>query len=92
MNELIVANSVAGALASFPERAGSASSLLGAMHYGSGILTAAMMSWFSDGTPWPMAWVMGAAGIGSLSTSLVIARFHSSPQAPRLPDTPAPNR
>ncbi len=71
MNGLIVANSVAGALAAFPHKAGSASSVVGAMHYGSGILSAAMVGWFSDGTPWTMAWIMGAAGVGSLVTSLL---------------------
>jgi DHA1 family bicyclomycin/chloramphenicol resistance-like MFS transporter len=71
MNGFIVANSVAGALAAFPQKAGSASSLIGAMHYGSGILTAALVGWFSDGTPWTMAWIMGVAGIGSLATSTI---------------------
>jgi DHA1 family bicyclomycin/chloramphenicol resistance-like MFS transporter len=75
MNGLIVANSVAGALSSFPHKAGAASSLLGAMHYGSGILSAAMVGWFSDGTPWTMAWIMAAAGIGSLATSLISMRL-----------------
>jgi len=59
---------------SFPHKAGAASSLLGAMHYGSGILSAAMVGWFSDGTPWTMAWIMAAAGIGSLATSVI---FHA---------------
>ncbi|WP_081015001.1 Bcr/CflA family multidrug efflux MFS transporter [Pseudomonas fluorescens] len=71
MNGFIVANSVAGALAHFPQRAGSASSLLGAMHYGSGILSAALVSWLSDGTPRGMALVMGLAGVGSLATVLL---------------------
>lgn len=75
MNGLIVANSVAGALSAFPHKAGSASSLLGAMHYGSGILTAAMLGWFSDGTPWTMAWIMGLTGLGSLATSLISTRI-----------------
>ncbi|MNN96709.1 bicyclomycin/multidrug efflux system [compost metagenome] len=71
MNGFIVANSVAGALAYFPHRAGSASSLLGAMHYGSGIFSAALVSWLSDGTPRGMALVMGGAGIGSLAVALI---------------------
>jgi DHA1 family bicyclomycin/chloramphenicol resistance-like MFS transporter len=70
MNGLIVANSVAGALASFPHRAGSASSLVGAMHYGSGILSAALVSWLADGTPKGMALVMGGAGIGCLVAAM----------------------
>jgi DHA1 family bicyclomycin/chloramphenicol resistance-like MFS transporter len=74
MNGFIVANSVAGALADFPQRAGAASSLVGAMHYGSGILSAAMVGWFADGTPWTMAWIMGLGGVGSLATALVSKR------------------
>lgn len=71
MNGLIVANSVAGALAGFPHKAGAASSLVGAMHYGSGILSAALVAWLSDGTPWTMAWIMGLGGVGSLATSFI---------------------
>ena len=70
----IVANSVASALAAFPKRAGAASSLVGAMHYGSGVLSAAMLGWFSDGTPWPMGWIVAAAGIGCLLTALLQRR------------------
>ncbi|MEJ5903353.1 Bcr/CflA family multidrug efflux MFS transporter [Pseudomonas kermanshahensis] len=64
MNGLIVANSVASALNDFPQQAGSASALLGAMHYGSGILSAALVGWFDDGTPWTMGWIIGACGVG----------------------------
>lgn len=74
MNGFIVANSVAGALAAHPHQAGAASSLVGAMHFGSGILSAAMLGWWADGTPWTMAWIMGVAGVGSLATALASSR------------------
>lgn len=74
LNGFIVANSVAGALAFFPQRAGAASSLIGAMHYGSGIFSAALVSWLSDGTPRAMALVMGGAGVGCLVTKLISDR------------------
>jgi DHA1 family bicyclomycin/chloramphenicol resistance-like MFS transporter len=45
------------------------------MHYGSGILSAVMVGWFSDDTPWTMAWIMAAAGIGSLATSVISMRI-----------------
>jgi len=67
----IVANSVASALAAFPLQAGAASSLVGAMHYGSGVLSAAMLGWFADGTPGPMGLIVAAAGIGCLVTALL---------------------
>ncbi|HEY0295672.1 MAG TPA: Bcr/CflA family multidrug efflux MFS transporter [Bordetella sp.] len=69
MNGFIVANSVAAALSAFPNRAGSASSLVGAIHFGSGILSSAMVGWFADGTPWTMGWIMGLMGLGCLAAA-----------------------
>jgi len=74
MNGFVVANSVAGALKEAPHRAGAASSLVGAMQYGSGVASAAMVGWCADGTPRTMGWLMGALGIGSLVTSLLLGR------------------
>ena len=61
----IVANSIAGAMADFPERAGAVSALVGAIQYGSGIVSSALVGFFADGTPSPMTAVIAAAGIGS---------------------------
>ena len=49
------------------------------MHYGSGVLSAAMLGWFADGTPWPMGWIVGAAGIGCLVTALLQTRLAPVP-------------
>ncbi|MDH7795425.1 MULTISPECIES: multidrug effflux MFS transporter [unclassified Beijerinckia] len=68
----IVANSIAGALSDFPERAGAVSALVGAIHYGSGIIGSALVGAFADGTPWPMAWVIALAGLGSVSCAWLI--------------------
>jgi DHA1 family bicyclomycin/chloramphenicol resistance-like MFS transporter len=84
MNGFIVANSVAGALSAFPRQAGTASSLIGALHYGSGILSAAMVGWFADGTPWTMGWIMGLSGIGSVAIALLMQRWQAS-RTKRLP-------
>lgn len=65
-NGLIVANSIAEALAVFPDRVGTASALVGAMQYGSGIAGSALVGLCADGTPMSMAWVIAACGIGSL--------------------------
>jgi DHA1 family bicyclomycin/chloramphenicol resistance-like MFS transporter len=62
----IVANSIAGALTRFPQRAGAVSALVGAIQYGSGIVGSAAVGTFADGTPWTMGWVIALAGIGSL--------------------------
>lgn len=70
----IVANSIAGALSGFPERAGAVSALVGALQYGSGILGSALVGAFADGTPWPMGWVIALAGLGSLLCVRLIPR------------------
>ena len=67
MTGFIVANSIAGALRDFPQRAGAVSALVGAMQYGSGIAGSALIGAFADGTPWPMGWVIALAGLGSLA-------------------------
>jgi MFS transporter, DHA1 family, multidrug resistance protein len=63
----IVANSIVGALAGFPERAGAISALVGAIQYGSGIMGSGLVGAFADGTPWPMGCVIALAGIGSFA-------------------------
>jgi len=62
----IIANSIAGALSRFPDRAGAVSALVGAIQYGSGIVGSGLVGAFADGTPWPMAAVIALCGIGSL--------------------------
>ncbi|QJP15700.1 multidrug effflux MFS transporter [Starkeya sp. ORNL1] len=70
----IVANSIAGALADFPKRAGAVSALIGAIHYGSGIIGSALVGAFADGTPRPMGLVIALAGVGSLLGALTLLR------------------
>lgn len=69
---LIVANSITGALADFPERAGTVSALTGAVQYGSGIVGSALVAAFADGTPWPMGWVIAITGICCLLSMLLL--------------------
>jgi MFS transporter, DHA1 family, multidrug resistance protein len=79
---LVVANSITGALADFPERAGSVSALTGALQYGSGIMGSGLAGFFSDGTPWPMGWVIGVSGIGCLlSIALLVPARVAEPKA-----------
>jgi DHA1 family bicyclomycin/chloramphenicol resistance-like MFS transporter len=61
----IFANSITGAMASFPERAGAVSALVGAVQYGTGILGSALVGVFADGTPAPLGWVVALAGVAS---------------------------
>ncbi|MCB4769095.1 multidrug effflux MFS transporter [Ancylobacter sp. Lp-2] len=62
----IVANSIAGALGGSARRAGAVSALIGAIHYGSGIIGSALVGLLADGTPRPMTWVIALGCIGSL--------------------------
>ncbi len=62
---LIIANSIAGALESYPDRAGAVSALVGAIHYGAGVVTAGLVGAFADGTPWSMGWIIATCGVGA---------------------------
>ncbi|MCI5161752.1 MAG: Bcr/CflA family efflux MFS transporter [Candidatus Electrothrix sp. AX5] len=71
---LIVANSVAGAMTCFPERAGAVSALVGAIHYGSGIIGSALVGLLADGTPWPMGLIIGMTGVGCLLSTFFLLK------------------
>lgn len=70
MNGLILANGVAGALASVQTKAGSASAVVGAIQYGSGMIGSAAVGLLANGTPTPMVLVMAVGGIGAASMAL----------------------
>jgi DHA1 family bicyclomycin/chloramphenicol resistance-like MFS transporter len=74
MNGLILANGVAGALASVYTRAGSASAVVGAIQYGSGMIGSAAVGLLADGTPTAMALVMAIGGIGASLMALSTGR------------------
>ena len=75
----VVANSIAGAMADFPEQAGAVSALVGALQYGAGIASSGLVGGFADGTPWPMGWVIALTGIGSLSCALLVVVHKNVP-------------
>ncbi len=58
MNGIVAASATAAALEEVPHIAGSASALIGALQYGSGIVSTLMLTLFSKGTPWTMTWIM----------------------------------
>lgn len=72
MTGFIVANSIAGALASFPLRAGAVSALVGSIQYGAGIAGSALVGAFADATPWPLGWVVALAGLGSMACAWLV--------------------
>jgi len=68
----VIANSITGALETFPERAGVVSALTGAIQYGSGIFGSGLVAMFAEGTPRPMGWVMALTGVGCLLSMLLL--------------------
>ena len=72
MTGFFVANSIAGAMANHPKKAGAVSALVGAFHYGSGIFGSMLVGLFADGTPWPMGWVIALSGVASSLSFAVI--------------------
>jgi len=68
----IVANSITGALADFPQRAGAVSALTGAVQYGSGIFGSGLVGLWADGTPWPLGLVVAISGVGCLLSMLLL--------------------
>ena len=69
---LIVSNSITGALADSPTRAGAVSALTGAVQYGSGVIGSALVGLLADGTPWPLGMVIGLCGLGCLLSMLMV--------------------
>ena len=63
---LIIANSTAGAMSRFPDRAGAVSALVGALQYGGGMAGSALVSALADGTPASLGLVVGLCGVASL--------------------------
>jgi MFS transporter, DHA1 family, multidrug resistance protein len=63
---VIMPNAIAAALSPFPQSAGSATSLIGAIGFGSGALISTVLGALFDGTARPMATTAGLAGVGAL--------------------------
>lgn len=66
MNGLILANGVAGALASVGKRTGAASAVVGVIQYGGGMVGSALVGILANATPVPMAALMTVGGLGCL--------------------------
>ena len=74
MTGFIVANSISGALSSFPERAGAVSALVGTIQYGAGVLGSALVGLFADGTLRPLGIVVAIMGIGCVVCACLVDR------------------
>lgn len=62
-NGLIVANSIGGAMANYPRRAGTVSALVGSLQYGAGIAGSGLLGVFADGTPRPLGAIVAISGL-----------------------------
>lgn len=63
MMGFILPNSATTALASLRSDAGSASSLMGVIQFGSGFLVSGAVAWGQNGTAWPMCLAMALCGV-----------------------------
>ncbi|MEW5287596.1 multidrug effflux MFS transporter [Erwinia papayae] len=78
MNGIIAATATAAALDAQPGGAGAASALIGALQYGSGIISSLLLALFSDGTPWTMAWIIALFTVASAVMALSAATAKAS--------------
>jgi DHA1 family bicyclomycin/chloramphenicol resistance-like MFS transporter len=76
---LISGNTMAGALSSDPQRAGSISALMGGASFAAGALASGVGAALHDGTARPMAAMMFACVVGSASALFLIARPAPAP-------------
>lgn len=88
MNGIVAASATASALDEVPNLAGSASALLGALQYGSGIVPSALLAWRSDGSPAAMLWIMCVASV--LSAAAAWLRPTPAPIASNVPPIKKP--
>jgi DHA1 family bicyclomycin/chloramphenicol resistance-like MFS transporter len=63
---LIVANSMAWAMAEHPKQAGAVSALMGASQYGSGMIGSALISVYADGSLRPLGMVIAMGGVAAM--------------------------
>ncbi|WP_261640726.1 multidrug effflux MFS transporter [Erwinia mallotivora] len=78
MNGIVAATATAAALDAQPGGAGAASALIGALQYGSGIISSLLLALFSDGTPWTMAWIIALFTVASAVMALSAATAKAS--------------
>ena len=69
---VVASNAISGALSVFPNRAGAAAALAGALQFGAGALTSAGVGWFADGTPRPMVAIIWGGAVAALAANLVL--------------------
>jgi DHA1 family bicyclomycin/chloramphenicol resistance-like MFS transporter len=76
MNGLVIANSIGGAMANYPRRAGTVSALVGALQYGAGVAGSGLLGAFADGTPRPLGAVIALAGLAAAACAWLLVKRH----------------
>jgi MFS transporter, DHA1 family, multidrug resistance protein len=71
---VVASNAISGALSVFPNRAGAAAAMAGALQFGAGALASAIVGWSTDGTPQPMGIIICTAAIAALIVNLGLVR------------------
>jgi DHA1 family bicyclomycin/chloramphenicol resistance-like MFS transporter len=71
---MVASNAISGALSVFPDRAGAAAALAGAIQFGAGALASAAVGWSADGTPRPMSAIICTAAIAALLVNMFLVR------------------
>lgn len=74
MTGLLGANCVGMLMAKYPQNAGAAAALFGASQFGMGMLASAGVSFFHDGSGWPMAWTIALTMTVSMLGYLLFRR------------------
>ena len=69
---MVASNAISGALSVFQHRAGAAAALAGALQFGGGAITSAVVGRLADGTPRPMSALICAGVLISLLANLVL--------------------
>lgn len=81
-SSLVIPNATAAALQPFPESAGSASSLMGAITFAIGALLGALLGWAFDGSARPLA---SAAALGGAASWLALGLLPAGSTEPHGP-------
>jgi MFS transporter, DHA1 family, multidrug resistance protein len=69
---MVGSDAVSGALSVFPDRAGAAAAMAGALQFGAGAIASAVVGALADGTPRPMVAIICAGAVLSLVANLVL--------------------
>jgi MFS transporter, DHA1 family, multidrug resistance protein len=71
---VVASNAISGALSVWPNRAGAAAALAGALQFGAGAFTSALLGAIADGTPRPMVAIICGGALASLAANLLLIR------------------